>query len=268
MKLFEHPDFEQAVLRAAQHFAGEGLRAGIIEKDYFVTEALRIITAVAGDKVIFKGGTSLSKGWNLIQRFSEDIDLFLDPLAFDPALGKKAIDRELKGLRDAVGGHPALTYVAKESQTIGGFGRSDRFSFLQRFGGPGEVVDRVLLEAGTASGREPTTIITLQSYLARFLTEAGVSLGAEDEGAFTCASSISAGRSSRSCLRSTAKSSCSKAKGDRLAATLGTTTTCTDSRSKPKSSPCSNRPSMRPSRRTTIRLAWPASPRATFARKE
>lgn len=51
MKLFEHPDFEQAVLRAAQHFAGVGLRAGIIEKDYFVTEALRIIAAVAGDKV-------------------------------------------------------------------------------------------------------------------------------------------------------------------------------------------------------------------------
>jgi Nucleotidyl transferase AbiEii toxin, Type IV TA system/DDE_Tnp_1-associated len=39
----------------------------------------------AGDKVIFKGGTSLSKGWNLIQRFSEDIDIFLDPLAFEPA---------------------------------------------------------------------------------------------------------------------------------------------------------------------------------------
>jgi hypothetical protein len=29
--------------------------------------------------VIFKGGTSLSKGWNLFQRFSEDIDIFLDP---------------------------------------------------------------------------------------------------------------------------------------------------------------------------------------------
>jgi len=29
-------------------------------------------------RVIFKGGTPLSKGWNLIQRFSEDIGLFLD----------------------------------------------------------------------------------------------------------------------------------------------------------------------------------------------
>ena len=34
-------------------------------------------------------------------------------------------------------------------------GRADRFSFVQRFGGPGEVAARILLEIGTASGREP-----------------------------------------------------------------------------------------------------------------
>jgi len=95
MKLYEHPDFEQAILRTAKHFGERGLRAAVIEKDYYVTEALRIISVTAGDKVIFKGGTSLSKGWNLIQRFSEDIDIFLDPLAFKPALGKNGIDREL-----------------------------------------------------------------------------------------------------------------------------------------------------------------------------
>jgi len=100
MRLFEHPDFEQAVLRAEEHFRSSGgLRPAIIEKDYYVTEALRIIASAAGDKVIFKGGTSLSKGWNLIRRFSEDIDLFLDPLAFKPPLGKQGIDRELKRLR-------------------------------------------------------------------------------------------------------------------------------------------------------------------------
>ena len=95
MKLFEHPDFEQAIIRAAEHY-GMGLRPAIIEKDYYVTESLRIIAQTAADKVIFKGGTSLSKGWNLIQRFSEDIDIFFDPAASNPPLGKNAIDRELK----------------------------------------------------------------------------------------------------------------------------------------------------------------------------
>ena len=120
----------------------------------------------------------------MIQRFSEDIDLFLDPLAFEPELKKRAIDRELKRLRDSISTHPALTYVKEESRTIGGFGRSDRFSFRQRFGGPGEIAGHVLLEAGTASGREPTASVELHSYLGMYLKERNLSLGAEDERGF------------------------------------------------------------------------------------
>ena len=50
MKLFEHPDFEQAIIRAADHFRPRGLREAIIEKDYYVTEALRIIEQEAGGR--------------------------------------------------------------------------------------------------------------------------------------------------------------------------------------------------------------------------
>ena len=48
------------------------------EKDWWVTTILYALfkTKVA-DYLIFKGGTSLSKGWNIINRFSEDIDLAL-----------------------------------------------------------------------------------------------------------------------------------------------------------------------------------------------
>jgi len=185
VRLFEHPDFEQAILQAAEHFHERGLRPAIVEKDYYVTEVLRIIAAASADKVIFKGGTSLSKGWNLIQRFSEDIDIFLDPIAFEPPLGKRGIDRELKKLRNAVAVSPALTFIENESQTIGGFGRNDRFSYQQRFGGSGEVANRVLVEAGTASGREPTAVVQLRSFLGEFFTAKGISLGAEDEEPFS-----------------------------------------------------------------------------------
>jgi len=184
MKLFEHPDFEQAVIRAADYFRARGLSEALIEKDYYVTEALRVIEHESGSKVIFKGGTSLSKGWNLIQRFSEDIDIFLDPTAFNPELGKNAIDRELKHLRDAISKHPALNFVSKESQTIGGFGRNDRFEYRQRFAGIGDIRNRVLVEAGSASGKEPTESIQIQSYVGQFLQETGVTLGADDEGSF------------------------------------------------------------------------------------
>ena len=184
MRLFEHPDFEQAVLEAAEHFRERGLRPAIIEKDYYVTEVLRIIAGTVGDKTIFKGGTSLSKGWNLIGRFSEDIDVFLDPMSFDPPLGKRAINRELKALRDSLDAHPALTFRKEGSNTVGGFGRSDRFAYAQRFGGPGEVAGNVLVETGTASGRQPTAAVELQSYLGAFLAERRLSLGADDEGPF------------------------------------------------------------------------------------
>lgn len=184
MRLHEHPDFVEAITRAAEYFRPRGLRESLIEKDYFVTEALRIIASVGGDRVIFKGGTSLSKGWNLIQRFSEDIDIFLDPGAFAPPLGKGAVNRELKKLKEAVESHPGLTFVAAESQTIGGFGRNDRFEYLQRFRVGGDVRNRVLIEAGTASGRQPTQRVRLRSYLGEFLAATGISLGAEDEGDF------------------------------------------------------------------------------------
>jgi hypothetical protein len=182
--LFEHPDFEQAILQAAEHFRVQKLRPAIIEKDYYVTEALRVIANAQENKVIFKGGTSLAKGWNLIQRFSEDIDIFLDPTAFRPPLGKNAIDRELKNLQKAIAQHPAFDFETTESKTIGGFGRNDSISFMQRFGGPGEVAARVRVEAGTASGREPSAEVELRSYLSAFLKAEGKSLGADDEEGF------------------------------------------------------------------------------------
>lgn len=56
-----------------------GLPAIAIEKDWWVTLALKASFALNySQHFIFKGGTSLSKGWNLIERFSEDIDLAID----------------------------------------------------------------------------------------------------------------------------------------------------------------------------------------------
>lgn len=57
-----------------------GIHEAIVEKDFWVCLILEIIFTSTnwGNKVIFKGGTSLSKAYHLIERFSEDIDLILD----------------------------------------------------------------------------------------------------------------------------------------------------------------------------------------------
>jgi hypothetical protein len=73
-----------------------GLPAVAIEKDWWVVHALALIFSMdCFPALFFKGGTSLSKGWNLIQRFSEDIDLVLDRhyLGFNGDLNKGDIRR-------------------------------------------------------------------------------------------------------------------------------------------------------------------------------
>lgn len=57
----------------------ESLPDYAVEKDWWVTIVLKAAFRTnCADSLLFKGGTSLSKGWNLIKRFSEDIDLALD----------------------------------------------------------------------------------------------------------------------------------------------------------------------------------------------
>ena len=51
-----------------------GISESIIEKDYYVTMILKML-ATALPEIVFKGGTSLSKCFHLIDRFSEDIDI-------------------------------------------------------------------------------------------------------------------------------------------------------------------------------------------------
>ena len=88
-----------------------GLDAASVEKDFWVCWTLReLFTAPGiGDHLTFKGGTSLSKAWKLIQRFSEDIDLIVDKeiLGFggdaapDKAPSNKQRKARLEGLMDA-----------------------------------------------------------------------------------------------------------------------------------------------------------------------
>ena len=71
-----------------------GLPSVAIEKDWWVTLALNASFSLPYSKnIVFKGGTSLSKGWNLIERFSEDIDLAIDRkfFGFDGDISKTQI---------------------------------------------------------------------------------------------------------------------------------------------------------------------------------
>ena len=71
---------EERRLACQQVDAEMRLQAVSVEKDFWVCWTLRELFSLAdtGRHLTFKGGTSLSKAWNLIKRFSEDIDLVVD----------------------------------------------------------------------------------------------------------------------------------------------------------------------------------------------
>jgi hypothetical protein len=65
--------FEQAAAR-------RGLSAVVLEKDFWVCWLLGVLfRSEFRDRLVFKGGTSLSKVFRVIERFSEDIDLSVSP---------------------------------------------------------------------------------------------------------------------------------------------------------------------------------------------
>ena len=69
-----------------------------IEKDLWVTAILQVLfTLPCAHGLVFKGGTSISKVWNAINRFSEDIDLAVDRSLFD--LDGELTKKQVKKLR-------------------------------------------------------------------------------------------------------------------------------------------------------------------------
>ncbi len=65
--------FSETIRATAQH---TGIREVFVEKDYWITLVLfQLANSKYANQMVFKGGTSLSKGYGLINRFSEDVDI-------------------------------------------------------------------------------------------------------------------------------------------------------------------------------------------------
>ena len=107
----------------------KALPAVAVEKDWWVTAVLRALFALpyAGN-LSFKGGTALSKCYNLIERFSEDIDIAIDReyLGFSGVLSKTQINDRLRRAACSFVREKLQFEVAKELENQGI--KSDLFS--------------------------------------------------------------------------------------------------------------------------------------------
>lgn len=173
-RLRDHPeDLAALTIRTAEAL---GIDPAFVEKDFWVIEVLRVATvprtvaakdgATHGVLPIFKGGTSLSRVFGLIERFSEDVDLLV-PFP-EAELSINARDKVLKQIRDDVSAHLPSTCEPVTSTT--GVKRNIRYPYPARFGS-GTITDGVLLEMGSRGGTYPTDPHELRSLVANFAIE-------------------------------------------------------------------------------------------------
>lgn len=168
MRLDEHEDFVSFVTATTGYLRDSGqpkISEAIVEKDYYVTEVLRKCAEHLPQDVIFKGGTSLSKGFKLIRRFSEDVDLYVAPVQANGTASPNQTKQRMKRLAALVAEHPALTLGTEKSMS---HSRASTYTYQPQLP-PGALATSVLLESGITSGDFPTERMPLNSYVAEYL---------------------------------------------------------------------------------------------------
>ena len=156
-----------------------GIPIFAVEKDWWVVQTLSVIFGLeVGQHLVFKGGTSLSKAWKLIERFSEDIDLAIDRdfFGYDGELSKK----ERGKLRKASGIYVDTVFFNELKSAFEANGFTDlRMELVQEvesdkdrtihifypnvIPSPGYVQPKIQLEIGCRSLREPFTMQPIAS---------------------------------------------------------------------------------------------------------
>ena len=165
----------------------------IIEKDIWVTAVLRaLFTLPYAENLSFKGGTSLSKCWNLIERFSEDVDIAINREFFG-FLGDTFTTRQIsKNLRKSAckfirnhlqydlahqmeaDGIPAGLFSVKMNITpvTTTDPESVFVEYKSVFTASPYIKSMVILEIGCRSMKEPLQKIGIQSFIDKHFSQA------------------------------------------------------------------------------------------------
>lgn len=161
MNLADDPNALHGALDAASDNTGLPVRQ--LEKDFWVTAVLRAYAAGFGDRFLFKGGTSLSKGWKIISRFSEDIDLLL---LTEP-------DAETDALLDAMTVRAAVVCGSEPNTTkaVPGLARTIEIPFPQLPNTPRARGMRraIQVEPGVRGGSHPHATVRIVPLIAESL---------------------------------------------------------------------------------------------------
>lgn len=167
MKLYEN----KILFRQAVQFTADQMKipAIYVEKDYWVTYALyTIFNNDIGKDTVFKGGTALSKCYNMIERFSEDIDLVV-------LRGEGETDSKLKSKLKAVSTVVEAVFPEVPIEGIThkiGMNRKTAHSYNKEFKGDyGQVRDVIILESTWLGYYEPHTTKSIVSFVGQMMMD-------------------------------------------------------------------------------------------------
>ena len=163
MKLHHYKDaFEGAIVATAQHF---GISEIYIEKDF----ALKQIFTNENSKniAVFKGGTSLSKCFGIIERFSEDIDIVVikETGETDNSLKRKLkkITAVLDTVMTVIPDHPLENKRGKIRKIVYGY---DKVGVK---GAYGQIRDQIVLEVSSLGSSQPCEKVSIHSMITAFI---------------------------------------------------------------------------------------------------
>lgn len=139
----------------------------IVEKDYYVTKLLKEIVT-RDPNFIFKGGTSLSKCYKIINRFSEDIDLNYDHNSKLPSETKRIFINEIVEISASKCGLMLSNHndIVTSNDYI-----KYEFSYSKIFDGLGYIKPNVEVETAFFLDSNPTEIKKANSIIGEYLLE-------------------------------------------------------------------------------------------------
>ncbi|MDE5903438.1 MAG: nucleotidyl transferase AbiEii/AbiGii toxin family protein, partial [Muribaculaceae bacterium] len=168
MKLHEDkPTFKDAIELTAQEL---GIYPEFVEKDYWICQILQNLSRhLASEKTVWKGGTSLSKAYGLIARFSSDVDFAI--------LGEGLSQNQQKKLVARIG-HEST--VGMEELVMADTVKNNRFrktyhaykSVLKQIGGRSSDImsSRVIVEINTYGNPYPYEKREITPFITEMMT--------------------------------------------------------------------------------------------------
>ena len=159
-------NFEGAIVATANYFKIPEI---FIEKDYWVTYALhQLFHSEVKDLIVFKGGTSLSKCYSIIKRFSEDIDLVVIKNDVDTGSDLKRRLKDIttiidRSILDIVADHPNTNKKGSIRKIVYSFPK------VGLGGKYGEVKDDITLEVSHLGNFEPNVTKPIRTLIADYI---------------------------------------------------------------------------------------------------